>query len=127
MSKIYTTGKRVLLADGWHDDNGPIPFSDEGWEPPMTDDEVMAAALADPDAQPLTEEQLARMRPIAAARRIRRKMRMSLDDFAAAYDIPAATLRAWERHEAEPTPAEAAYLRAIENAPDAVRKALAPA
>jgi putative transcriptional regulator len=28
---------------------------------PMTDDEVMAAALADPDAQPLTDEQLAKM------------------------------------------------------------------
>jgi putative transcriptional regulator len=29
---------------------------------PMTDDEVMAAALADPDAQPLTDEQLAKMK-----------------------------------------------------------------
>jgi hypothetical protein len=28
----------------------------------MTDDEVMAAALADPDAQPLTGEQLAKMK-----------------------------------------------------------------
>jgi len=28
----------------------------------MTDEEVMAAALSDPDAQPLTPEQLARMR-----------------------------------------------------------------
>jgi putative transcriptional regulator len=31
----------------------------------MTDEEVMAAALSDPDAQPLTPEQLAKMRRVS--------------------------------------------------------------
>ena len=35
------------------------------------------------------------------------------------------TLRAWERHEAEPTPAETAYLRLIEREPE--RAKLLPA
>ena len=39
---------------------------------PMTDDEVMAAALSDPDAQPLTAAQLARMKHTPRAKIIRR-------------------------------------------------------
>jgi putative transcriptional regulator len=31
----------------------------------MTDEEVVAAALSDPDAQPLTPEELARMRVVS--------------------------------------------------------------
>ena len=46
---------------------------------------------------------------------------MTLEGFAAAYGIPTDTLRAWERHEAEPSPAELSYLHAIQRAPDAVR------
>lgn len=90
----------------------------------LTDEQVHAAALADPDAQPLTDEQLARMRRISPARFIRRKMRMTREAFSAAYGIPADILRAWERHEIEPSAAELSYLRAIQNAPEAVADAV---
>ena len=69
----------------------------------MTDEEITAAALADPDNPPLTEEQLAQFRRPSLAMKVRRALRMSREAFAAAYGIPLETLQAWERHQAEPT------------------------
>jgi putative transcriptional regulator len=89
----------------------------------MTDEEVNSRALADPDAQPMSPERLARSRCISPAKFIRQKLAMSQEGFAAAYAIPLETLKAWERHEAEPSPVELAYLRAILRAPEAVRVA----
>jgi putative transcriptional regulator len=84
----------------------------------LTDEEITAAALKDPDNPPLTDEQLARFRRPALAKRIRLKLHMGRETFSAAYGIPMETLRAWERHEAEPTAVETAYLRLIERAPE---------
>jgi DNA-binding transcriptional regulator YiaG len=120
MSKIVTSGKRVLKGDEWHDDNGLIPDGD--WEPPMTDEEIVTAALSDPDCPPTPPERLAKMRRVSPARFIRQRLGMTVEAFADAYDIPADTLRAWERHLAEPTLVELAYLRAIQRTPEAVRK-----
>jgi putative transcriptional regulator len=41
----------------------------------MTDEEVHAAALSDPDAQPMTAEQLARMRPALPQTKKKRRAR----------------------------------------------------
>ena len=90
----------------------------------MTDAEVTAAALADPDAQPIPPERLARMGR-SFAKVVRHKLRMSREEFAAAYGIPPDILRAWERLEAEPSAVELAYLHAIEREPE--RNKLAPA
>ena len=125
MNKTVTSGKRVLKGDAWHDDNGAIPATPDFWEPPMTDDEIDEAARSDPDNPPLSPKQLASPpRRVAFAKRLRWKLRMSREAFASAYGIPEATLRAWERHEAEPSPAELSYLRAIQAAPGAVRDAI---
>lgn len=124
MSKIVTTGKRYLKDDRWHDDNGPIAGTPDDWEPEMTDEEISMAALSDPDCVPTPPERLAHMRRVSPAKFARQKLGMRIEDFAAVYGIPLETLRAWERHDAEPTPAEATYLRAILNAPEAVRSAV---
>ena len=87
----------------------------------MTDEEIEAAALDDPDNPPTPPECLARMRRISPAKFIRQKLALSQEAFAAAYAIPLDTLKAWERYEAEPGPVELAYLRAIERAPEATR------
>ena len=87
----------------------------------MSDDEVRARALDDPDNPPTPRERLARMRRVSAAKFIRQKLAMSQDQFSIAYGIPLDTLKAWERHQAEPGPVELAYLRAIERAPEATR------
>ena len=89
----------------------------------MTDDEINAAALSDPDNPPLTEEQLAQFRRPALVRRIRLNLRMGRETFSAAYGIPLEALRAWERHDAAPTPAEMAYLKLIEREPELARLA----
>ena len=95
----------------------------ENWQrlDAMTDAEIHARALDDPDNPPTPPERLARMRRVSPAKFIRQKLAMTQQAFAAAYAIPLDTLKAWERHEAEPNPVELAYLRAIERAPDATR------
>jgi len=91
---------------------------------PMPDDEVMAAALSDPDAQPLTAEDLKRMRHTPRAKLIRRALGFTQEEFAARFEIPLGTVRDWEQGVAEPDQAARAYLRVIASDPDAVRKAL---
>jgi DNA-binding transcriptional regulator YiaG len=54
----------------------------------MTDGEILAAALADPDAQPLTERQLAGMRRVSPAKFITRKLGLSQEDFCRRFRIP---------------------------------------
>ena len=53
----------------------------------MTDEEIHAAALADPDAQPLTPERLARMRRKPQEQVIRRALGLSREEFAARFPI----------------------------------------
>lgn len=92
----------------------------------MTDAERHAAALADPDAQPLTPEDFKRMKPVPRALIIRRVFRLSQEEFAARFHIPIGTLRDWEQGRKEPDAAAKAYLRVIATAPEVVRKALLP-
>ena len=90
----------------------------------MTDEEIHAAALADPDAQPLTEEQLAQMKPTPRAKVIRRMLKLTQEEFAARYHIALGTLRDWEQGASEPDQTARAYLQAIAGNPTAVQKAL---
>ena len=90
----------------------------------MTEEEVHAAALADPDAQPLTEEQLARMKPFCRARLVRMKLRLTQEEFSKRYGIPLSTLRDWEQYRTEPDQAAKSYIEAIEAFPDGIAEAL---
>ena len=62
------------------------------------------------------------MRRVAPVRRIRQKLAMSRAAFAKAYGIPLAQLTAWERHEAEPTDTELAFLDVIEREPERAKR-----
>jgi len=90
----------------------------------MTDEEVHAAALSDPDALPLTEEQLAHMKPVSPAKRVRMKLRLTQEEFAKRYGIPLSTLRDWEQYRTEPDKAAQSYIQVIEAFPDAIAEAL---
>src|SRR5262249_9383011 len=68
----------------------------------MTEAEVMAAALADPDAKPLTPDDFKRMKRIPRAKIIRRALGLTQEEFAARFRIPLGTLRDWEQGAAEP-------------------------
>jgi len=90
----------------------------------LTDEEIHAAALADPDAQPLTPERLAKMRRVPRTKSLRRALGLSQEEFAAHYHIPVGTLRDWEQGRFEPDAAARAYLTVIAREPDMVRRAL---
>jgi putative transcriptional regulator len=90
----------------------------------MTDEEVVAAALSDPDAQPLTPERLARMRRVSRVKVLRQRLGMTQAQFAEAFHLPITTLRDWEQHRSTPDAPARALLLAIERDPQVMRKLL---
>jgi putative transcriptional regulator len=93
----------------------------------MTNDEVMAAALTDPDASPLPPEKLARMRRFPDPVRIRGELnQMTQQRFSRLFQIPLGTLRDWEQQAHFPDGAAIALLRIIERDPLAAALALDP-
>jgi putative transcriptional regulator len=90
----------------------------------MTDEDIHAAALSDPDAQPLTEEDIKRMKTTPRVKIIRRVLKLSQEEFSAKFHIPLGTLRDWEQSRAEPDAAARAYLIVIARNPQAVSEAL---
>lgn len=104
-------------------DGAEQPFPDRPMRP-MTEEEVHAAALADPDAQPLTPERLAKMKRVPRAKTLRRALGLTQEEFATRYQIPVGTLRDWEQGRVEPDQPARAYLKAIAGNPEAVRSAL---
>jgi putative transcriptional regulator len=120
MSKIGTT--RVTVIPG-----KPLPRGDTDWArlDAMTDEEVMAAALSDPDAQPLTTEQLASMRRVSRVKVLRQRLGMTQAEFAEAFHLPITTLRDWEQHRSTPDAPARALLLAIERDPKVMRRLLA--
>ena len=90
----------------------------------MSEAERHAAALADPDAQPLTQERLAHMKRTPQVKVIRRALGLSQEDFSARFQIPLGTLRDWEQGRKGPDAAARAYLVVIGRNPAAVSQAL---
>ena len=90
----------------------------------MTEEQRHAAALSDPDAQPLTPEDFKRMKRVPRVKSLRRALALTQEEFAARFHIPIGTLRDWEQGRAEPDQAVRAYLTVIARDPDGVRKAL---
>jgi putative transcriptional regulator len=88
----------------------------------MTAEQKHVAALGDADNQPLTDQDMSRMRRVPRAKIIRRALGLTQEAFAARYHIPVGTLRDWEQGRAEPD--EAAHLQVIAREPEMVRKAL---
>jgi len=90
----------------------------------MTDEEVIAAARSDPDAQPLTREQLAKMRQVSRVKVLRQRLGMTQAEFAEAFHLPITTLRDWEQHRSTPDAPARALLLAIERDPKVMRRLL---
>jgi putative transcriptional regulator len=103
-----------------HPDTG----TDWGAIDALTDEQALAAALADPDAPPASEAMLSRARRVGLAGSVRFRIGVSLADFEARYNIPAATVRAWEGGTAKPDAAMQAYLTLIDADPAGVAMTL---
>jgi putative transcriptional regulator len=120
MSKTGTT--RVTVKPG-----EPLPRGATDWArlDAMTDEEIVAAAMSDPDAQPLTPEQLAKMRRVSRVKVLRQRLRMTQAEFAEAFHLPITTLRDWEQRRSTPDAPARALLLAIERDPEVMRRLLA--
>jgi len=91
---------------------------------PMAEEEIVAAALSDSDAPPMTKEQIRHARRVPRVRTMRRALQLTQEEFAARYHIPLGTLRDWEQGRSEPDQTAQAYLKAIAVNPEAVYQAL---
>ena len=91
----------------------------------MTDEEVMAAAISDPDVRPLTDEQLRTARRVPRAKTLRRALALTQEEFALRYHIPLGTLRDWEQGRCDPDQPARAYLTVIAHDPEGVQRTLA--
>ncbi len=90
----------------------------------MTEEEIEAGALSDPDNLPLTDEELKTFRRVPNPKEIRKKLHMTQEQFAMQFHVPLGTLRDWEQGTKQPDTAARSYLRVIEKAPQAVMQAL---
>ena len=127
MSKTTTTAK--MRADGTvvevMSDGSERLFPDTPMRP-MTEAEIAAAAAADPDARPMTPEELAKARRVPRVKTLRRALGLTQQEFAARYQIPLGTLRDWEQGRTEPDQPARAYLTVIAHDPEGARRALRP-
>ncbi len=90
----------------------------------MSDRERHEAALSDPDSQPATELQLARMRRSPNLKAIRSRLNMTQEEFACAFLLSLGSVRDSEQGNHYPDHAGRAYLRVIEADPSSVLRAL---
>ena len=83
-----------------------------------------SAAASDPDAQPITANNLARLKRAPQVKVVRRALGLSQEEFATRFRIPLGTLRDWEQGRKDPDAAAKAYLSVIARDPAAVTAAL---
>lgn len=107
------------------DPANPPPPKDWSEVDKLAEEEIHAAALSDPDAQPATPEQLARARRRVDVRLIREKFGLTQEEFARRFGLKLEMLRGWEDRSLVPDPAAVTLLRVIWAEPEAVRRAVA--
>ena len=117
-----------------HEPGDPPIETDTDWDAvdALTNEQVHAAALSDPDAQPIprgSDEELAKLGLIRGVnvKRLREKLSLTQEEFAAAYRIPLGTLRDWEQRRKNPGATARAYLTVIQRNPEVVAQLLKPA
>ena len=107
-------------------ERGKVPRGKTDWAAldKLSDEEIERRALADPDGQPLTEEDMARMRRTPQVNIIRTALRVTQEVFAETYGLSLATVRDWEQGRTEPDQASKTLLKLIALMPHRVAVAL---
>jgi putative transcriptional regulator len=93
----------------------------------LTDDQIAAAVADDPDAAPTPVQATPGLTPIVNVKRLRERLALTQEAFAAAYRIPVGTLRDWEQRRKLPDAPARAYLTVIARNPRAVAELLGEA
>jgi len=133
MSDETTMIRARLLADGTVvqvlPDGTTRPFTEDrtDWErlAAMTEEEIEANALADPDSAPETDEEIAAAWGGNYIKDMRARLDLTQAEFAERFRIPLGTLRDWERGASVPDASARTLLRVIAREPEAVLRALA--
>jgi putative transcriptional regulator len=118
-AKMRSDGSLVRVLPDGSEQPLPIPPSR-----PMTDAEIEAAALTDPDAQPMTADQLANAKPVVRVKTLRRALRMTQEEFAERFHLSLATVRDWEQGRTQPDQAASTYLEVIARNPKMIMQTL---
>lgn len=118
-ARMRDDGTLVRVMPDGSDQPLPVPPSR-----PMTDEEIEAAALAHPDAQPLTAQQLATARRVPRVKTLRRALGMTQEEFADRFHLSLATVRDWEQGRTQPDQAASTYLEVIARNPNMVMQTL---
>jgi len=91
----------------------------------MTEEEIEANALSDPDNPPLTDEELARMMRVPHPKAIRERMGLTQSEFAHRFHLPLQDVRKWEEGGFVRDWNSSLLLRVIDAHPEAVLDAFA--
>ncbi len=106
-AKLRSDGRVVeVLKDGSEREFPAVPMR------LMTEEEIVAAA-ADPDARPMTPEELRSSKRAPRTKTLRRALALTQEEFAARFHIPLGALRDWEQGRCEPDQPARAYLTVI--------------
>ena len=118
-ARIRSDGKVVKVSENGQE----TPYPNTPMRP-MNEAQVRAAAHADPDARPMTPEELRRAKRVPRVKTLRRALGFTQEEFASRYQIPIGTLRDWEQGRAEPDQPARAYLKVIAQDPERVHHLL---
>jgi putative transcriptional regulator len=117
-----------------HNPGDPPIQTDTDWGAvnALTNEQIHEAALSDPDAQPIpvgNDEELAKLglKHVVNTRKLRTKLGLTQEEFAATYRIPVGTLRDWEQGRKFPDAPARAYPTVIAKNPKAVAEFLGEA
>ena len=92
--------------------------------------DAMPAATIDPDAlsdAPMGDAEWAKLEKVVNVKRLRERLGLTQEAFAATYRIPIGTLRDWEQRRKHPDAPARAYLLVIARDPEKVAGLLAAA
>jgi putative transcriptional regulator len=99
----------------------------------MTEEELTANALSDPDNLPLTKLEMRQFKPVHPKhaktksidiKNIRKKLHLSQEKFAEYFGVSIRTLQDWEQHRHNPSKTARNFLLVVSKEPRAVQRAL---
>jgi putative transcriptional regulator len=121
--------KKTRIISVEHNPGDPPIETGTDWDAvnALTEEQIHAAALADPDAAPIPVHATPGLTPVVNTKRLRDRLGITQEAFAARYRIPLGTLRDWEQGRKFPDAPARAYLTIIARDPGVVANLLGDA